>query len=204
MVGVHTLSNFITTNDAVRDTPVPDPTAGASGIEHAGGGHSPRAQTEIPGGLVRVLFAQSREQQSADRRSIGEELVQYRAVSEDEPLGVCWMRRARRLRDTSRRPHAAGDEVALLADHAYNVFLTNAELGSEEMATNLAELFNETGLRQISFDGVEGNQSTGMGNYGEISVHVDVVRSAVPRHPPATTSPTPVAPRTTSGTSTRA
>ncbi|MBT8477443.1 MAG: hypothetical protein KJO06_00900, partial [Gemmatimonadetes bacterium] len=28
--------------------------------------------------------------------------------------------------------------------------------------------FNETGLRQISFDGVEGNQSTGMGNYGEI------------------------------------
>ena len=36
------------------------------------------------------------------------------------------------------------------------------------MAGNLATFFNETGVRQISFDGVEGNQSTGMGNYGEI------------------------------------
>ena len=57
--------------------------------------------------------------------------------------------------------------MALLADHAYKVFLTDAELG-QEVATNIAELFNETGLRQISFDGLEGNQSTGMGNYGEV------------------------------------
>ena len=36
------------------------------------------------------------------------------------------------------------------------------------MAKNIADLFNKTGLRQISFDGVEGNQSTGMGSYAEI------------------------------------
>ena len=35
------------------------------------------------------------------------------------------------------------------------------------MATTLATLYNEAGLRQISFDGLEGNRSTGMGNYGE-------------------------------------
>jgi hypothetical protein len=47
------------------------------------------------------------------------------------------------------------------------VFLTNPEL-SVEMAVTLAQLFNQTGLRQISFDGLEGNRSTGLGNYGEI------------------------------------
>ena len=36
------------------------------------------------------------------------------------------------------------------------------------MATTVADLYNRTGLRQISFDGLEGNRSTGMGNYGEI------------------------------------
>jgi hypothetical protein len=54
-----------------------------------------------------------------------------------------------------------------LADHGYKVFLSNPEL-SIEIAGKLAELYNYCGLRQISFDGLEGNRSTGMGNYGEI------------------------------------
>ena len=39
---------------------------------------------------------------------------------------------------------------------------------SVEMAQNLADFYNATGVRQISFDGVEGNRSTALGNYGEI------------------------------------
>jgi hypothetical protein len=46
------------------------------------------------------------------------------------------------------------------------VFLTNAEL-TIEMSETMAELYNKTGLRQISFDGLEGNRSTGLGTYGE-------------------------------------
>ena len=61
----------------------------------------------------------------------------------------------------------AGEKVSKLADHGYKVFLTNPEL-SMEVAGRIAELFNTCGLRQISFDGLEGNRSTGMGNYGEI------------------------------------
>jgi RNA polymerase sigma factor (sigma-70 family) len=34
------------------------------------------------------------------------------------------------------------------------------------VARRLADLFNQTGLMQISFDGLEGNWSTGMGQYG--------------------------------------
>jgi hypothetical protein len=63
--------------------------------------------------------------------------------------------------------HHKGDTVSLLADHAYKVFLTNAEL-TEEVSKNIARLFNETGLCQISFDGLEGNFSTGLGTYGEV------------------------------------
>ena len=50
-------------------------------------------------------------------------------------------------------------------NHGYKTFLTNSEL-SDEVARQLADLFNQTGLKQISFDGLEGNWSTGMGQYG--------------------------------------
>jgi hypothetical protein len=54
-----------------------------------------------------------------------------------------------------------------MADHAYKVFLSDPEL-TFEIAENIAALYNETGVRQISFDGLEGCRSTGLGNYGEI------------------------------------
>jgi hypothetical protein len=85
-------------------------------------------------------------------------------VSDTEPWMLLDCRRG--AFGTAATAHGAGDEVALLADHGYRVFLTDAAL-SREVATTLAELYNETGVRQISFDGLEGNQSTGMGNYGE-------------------------------------
>jgi hypothetical protein len=36
-----------------------------------------------------------------------------------------------------------------------------------EVAANIAKVFNETGVRMLDFDGLEGNLSTGLGNYGE-------------------------------------
>jgi hypothetical protein len=50
-------------------------------------------------------------------------------------------------------------------DHGYHVFLTDADL-SQEVARNIAKLCNEAGALQLSFDGLEGNWSTGMGQYG--------------------------------------
>ncbi|RMG55170.1 MAG: hypothetical protein D6722_28210, partial [Bacteroidetes bacterium] len=68
---------------------------------------------------------------------------------------------------TQAQAHAVGEAADLLADHAYKVFLSDPEL-TVEMASRLAELYNTCGLRQISFDGLEGNRSTGLGNYGEV------------------------------------
>jgi hypothetical protein len=96
---------------------------------------------------------------------IGQELIQYRELSKNSPWKLLECERG--AFGTKAQSFEVGSEVALLADHAYNVFLSNAEL-TREIAENIARLFNETGIRQISFDGLEGNRSTGMGNYGEI------------------------------------
>lgn len=161
MVGVHTLSNFVTTNDAYV-TPVPDHRLARVGASVLAADLDERRVTipvESP-----EFFAQYRNN-TLRTVVIGSELIQYRAVSEEAPWRLLDARRG--AFGTAASPHQAGDSVALLADHGYRVFLTDADLG-REMATTLAGLFNETGLRQISFDGLEGNQSTGMGNYGEI------------------------------------
>jgi len=96
---------------------------------------------------------------------VGEEIFRYRDVSEAPPWTLLGVERG--AFGTRAGTHEAGDSIGKLADHAYRVFLTDPDLG-REMAVTLAELFNQTGLRQISFDGLEGNRSTGMGNYGEV------------------------------------
>ena len=58
-----------------------------------------------------------------------------------------------------------GDAVGKLMDHEYKVFLTDAAL-AQEVARNIAAFCNHTGATQLSFDGLEGNWSTGMGQYG--------------------------------------
>ncbi|NQU47913.1 MAG: hypothetical protein HQ519_04645 [Planctomycetes bacterium] len=153
-VGVHTLSNFITTNDPLV-TPVPDP-----GLAIVG-------STE----LTAAIDAASEELEVADGAwfenkgalrcaRIGDELIQYQKV-EGNRLLQC----KRGAFGTTASAHEAGATVSKLMDHAYRTFLTDAEL-SKSVAETLADLFNQTGLRQISFDGLEGMWSTGLGQYG--------------------------------------
>ncbi|MBC8185299.1 hypothetical protein H8E88_29750 [candidate division KSB1 bacterium] len=96
---------------------------------------------------------------------INNELIRYGEVSEGAPWKLLDCQRGAFGTKTSE--HKQGDKISKLADHGYKVFLTNAEL-TIEMAKRIADFYNQTGLRQISFDGLEGNRSTGMGNYGEI------------------------------------
>jgi hypothetical protein len=161
MVGVHTLSNFITTNDRYV-TPIPDKRLARVG-ESVLGESVDAFDTEIP--IAEPDFFTQYENNTLRTVVIGDELIQYRTVSERTPWRLLDCERG--VFGTRAKSHRSGDTVGMLADHAYRVFLTDADLGVE-MAANLADLFNETGLRQISFDGVEGNQSTGMGNYGEV------------------------------------
>ncbi len=161
MLGVHVLSNFITTDDAYV-TPVPDPRlarVGTATLEEA----VSATATELP--LAEPDFFGPSAGDNLHAAVVGDEIVRFRALSTEAPWRLLDVERG--AFGTAAAAHEAGTEVGRLADHGYRVFLSDADL-TVEMARTLADLFNRTGLRQISFDGLEGNRSTGMGNYGEI------------------------------------
>ncbi len=160
-VGVHTLSNFITTNDAYV-TPVPDPRLAKAGSSVIVADVDIRT-TEIP--ISSPEFFNPFKNDNLRTAMAGSELIRYKDVSPAPPWRLLGCERG--AFGTRASPHAKGETIAKLADHAYKVFLADAALG-REMAERIAALFNAAGLRQISFDGLEGNRSTGMGNYGEI------------------------------------
>jgi hypothetical protein len=95
---------------------------------------------------------------------LGEELIRYGSVSEEVPWKLLDCQRG--AFETKVLDHKDGDTVSKLLDHAYKVFLTDADL-TKEMSETLADIYNQTGPRQISFDVLEGNRSTGLGTYGE-------------------------------------
>ena len=158
-LGVHTLSNFITTNDPYV-TPVPDDRLAKVGSSVLTDDVDAN-QMEIP--ITDPRWFNQMENNTLKTVQIDRELVRYESVSEQAPWCLLGCRRG--LYQTQAAVHSKGAPTAKLMDHGYKVFLTNAEL-SQEVARRLADLFNQTGLMQISFDGLEGNWSTGMGQYG--------------------------------------
>jgi hypothetical protein len=161
MIGVHTLSNFITTNDPYV-TPVPDKRLGKVGTSILTENIDAK-QTEIA--IEAPDFFNQYENNNLHTVMIGEELIRYGTVSETAPWKLLNCQRG--AWGTKPASHEKGNSISKLADHGYKVFLTDPEL-SIEMSGQIAKLYNYCGLRQISFDGLEGNRSTGMGNYGEI------------------------------------
>lgn len=159
-LGTHCLSNFITTNDPYV-TPIPDQRlakAGHSVITEAIDSEA----MEIP--IASPDFFDAIENNNLKTVQVGEELIRYNKVSESAPWKLLDCQRG--AFNTRPSSHAKGDEISKLLDHAYKVFLTDAGL-TIELSERLAELYNKTGMRQISFDGLEGNRSTGLGTYGE-------------------------------------
>jgi hypothetical protein len=160
-VGAHTLSNFITTNDPYV-TPVPDKRLSKVGSSVITADIS---ENEILIPVADPLFFNQNKNNNLHTVIIGNELIKYANISESEPWILTGCERG--AFGTTPSGHQKGDTVSKLADHAYKVFLTDNDL-SQEVASVIAELYNKTGLKQISFDGLEGNSSTGMGKYGEL------------------------------------
>ncbi len=159
-MGTHCLSNFITTNDPYV-TPIPDSRlakVGSSIVVDDVDAKTTTITIESPD------FFNQMENNNLKTVVIGEELVRYGSVSAESPWRLLDCQRG--AFNTKVRYHKSGDKISKLLDHGYKVFLTDADL-TKEMAKTLANLYNQTGLRQISFDGLEGNRSTGLGTYGE-------------------------------------
>jgi hypothetical protein len=158
-LGVHTLSNFITPNDPYV-TPIPDPRLARVGTSHLTAAID-ATQTEIP--VADPVWFNQMQNNTLQTVILGQELIRYGAVSETAPWRLLDCQRG--AWGTTASGHESGKAIGKLMDHGYRVFLTDLDL-SLEVARRIADLFNETGLLQVSFDGLEGTWSTGLGQYG--------------------------------------
>ena len=156
-LGVHTLSNFITPNDPYV-SPRPDPRLARVGSSTLAAGID-EATREIPVADPGYFLKAS----AMNTVAVGEELIRFSTVSKEAPWRLLDCQRG--AWGTRAASHAPGDAVGRLLDHEYKVFLSDPGL-SIEIARNLAGLFDHAGLFQLSFDGLEGNWSTGFGKYG--------------------------------------
>lgn len=158
--GTHVLSNFITTNDAYV-TPVPDKRlakAGSTNILQAISAADTSIEIDDP------LFFNQHKNDNLHSVVIGNEIIRYSTVTDKAPwkLKDC----VRGAFKTMASAHPKNETIAKLADHGYKVFLGNAAL-NQEIARKIASFMNYTGVRMLDFDGLEGNHSSGYGNYGE-------------------------------------
>ncbi len=158
-LGIHTLSNFITTNDPYV-TPIPDKRLAKVGSSVLAASIND-TQTEIE--IEDPTFFNQMENNSLHGVMIGEELIRYEKVSDSAPWKLLNCQRG--AWNTKAASYEKGVEISKLMDHGYKVFLTDIDL-TKEMARNIADIFNYTGIEQISFDGLEGAWSTGLGQYG--------------------------------------
>jgi hypothetical protein len=158
-LGGHTLTAFIQTWDPYV-TPVPDPRLAKTG--------SSRLTAEITD-TAQMIPVESPEYFANEKANwlhaavIGEEIIRYRAVSENAPWILLDCQRG--AFGTKASTHPKESEIGKLMDHPYQVFFPNFDL-MREIARNMAKTFNETGLSQMDFDGHEGCASAGQGDYG--------------------------------------
>ena len=156
-LGFHTLSNFITPNDAYV-TPRPDARLARTGVSELSQ-EVDAAQTEVE--VADPFFFQKKTPMSTVM--IGEELIHFEGVSSEAPWKLLHCQRG--AWGTTAGPHPQNAAVAKLLDHDYKVFLTDASLG-QEVARTIADFCNQTDAKQLSLDGLEGAWSTGLGQYG--------------------------------------
>lgn len=155
-VGVHTLTNFTTLNDPFV-TPVPD-----DGLQKVGTAKLAAPVDECAEEIYiddPKAFRETLYQYSA---IIGNEIVEYEAVSETAPWKLTGCMRG--VNGTQAASHETGENIGRLWDHPYNVFFPDINLQSK-FTSRIVELFNKCGLRQISFDGLEGCYATGHEDY---------------------------------------
>lgn len=156
--GVHTLTNFINTDDPYV-SPVPDDRLSVTGSSVLVGAISEQ-QTEIE--VAEPEYFNEQQNNSLHTVKIGSELIRYKSVTEQAPYRLLDCQRG--AFGTRAGAHPKGAVVGKLFDHPYNVFFPNLEQ-QREIAGNIAKLMNETGVDHLDFDGHEGALASGQGDY---------------------------------------
>lgn len=156
-MGVHTLSNFMTTNDAYV-TPVPSKHLLKQGVLSLTSDLSEN-ETEITI-LKSDLFSQP---MTLNALQIDDELITYGSHSEEGDHLV--LKNCKRgAFGTTAAAHKQQSPLYKLWDYPYKTLFPDLKL-QDAFADRLAEIMNKTGLCQISFDGLEGCSYTGQDEY---------------------------------------
>jgi hypothetical protein len=95
---------------------------------------------------------------------IGDELIRYSKTEGKDPITLVGCRRG--YAGTKAAAHGKGDAVAKLLTHKRGVVFPNIRL-LPEIAVNLGRSLKLTGIRSLSFDGLEGTDATGHGGYAQ-------------------------------------
>ncbi|MDQ6423480.1 hypothetical protein RB620_29100 [Paenibacillus sp. LHD-117] len=156
-VGVHTLSTFTTLNDPYV-TPVP-----AAGLQTVGTARLTEPAAEEADEIAIDDPRPFREKLYRNSAVLGGELIGYESVSEQAPWKLQGVSRG--LNGTAVSAHDVGAEIGRLWDHPYDVLFPNLEL-QDAYSSRIAELLRTTGVKQLSFDGLEGCYATGHDGYG--------------------------------------
>jgi len=157
-LGVHTLTNFITTNDPYV-TPVPDRRLAETGASVIAADIS-ATDTEIP--VESNKYFKNLKPSTLHAARLGEEIIRFRDVTPDPPYKLLDYQRG--AFGTRASAHSRGERIAMLLDYPYQTLFPNFEL-QQEIAGQLARFLNETGVSQIDFDGHEGCLASGEGEY---------------------------------------
>ena len=156
-VGVHTLSNFTTTNDAYV-TPVPSEHLLKQGVLTLTSDLD-KEQTAIK--IKKSdLFSMP---MSLNAMQIDKELITYGSM-EDQGDTYLLKDCKRGAYGTTASAHSQKTPLYKLWDYPYKTLFPDLVL-QDKFADRLAEIMNKTGLRQISFDGLEGCSYTGQDEY---------------------------------------
>jgi len=168
-LGFHTLTNFITTNDAYV-TPTPSPDLAQAGSDELSADVSANA-SEIP------VMSDKYFKLKSDLNSvlIGNEIIRFTSITEMPPFRLIGC--VRGAFGTRKQTYKAGTTISRLIDHPYKVFFPDWKL-QKKVAENLAAFINETGADQMDFDGHEGTYATGMGDLSFNTFAEDVFKKA--------------------------
>ncbi|MCX6230705.1 MAG: hypothetical protein NTZ33_04105 [Bacteroidetes bacterium] len=157
-LGVHTLTNFINTNDAYV-SPHPDFRLALTGFGLLTA-NIDETTTSIP--VSTAEYFDNETFNFLHSVKIGNEIIRYKSVTKTPPFILQECQRG--AFSTKVAAHHLNDTLGKLYDHAYEVFFPNLDL-QREIAKNLAKLFNETGIDHLDFDGYEGCLASGQGDY---------------------------------------
>jgi len=159
--GVHTLTNFISTDDPYV-TPIPDKRLAITGYGFLSR-NIDSLMTVIP--VSTNEFFNDNQNNNLYTVRIGDELITYKSVNTDQPYILLECRRG--AFGTRATSHTENDTVKKLIDHAYKVFFPDIQL-QREIAVNLAKFFNAAGISHLDFDGHEGCFASGEGDYASV------------------------------------